>query len=372
MGLWRWRYCPGFAFKGRNHGFRPLFCLGGFLDKASARPLLRLCALCLWLLREQPLLASHPGFNTGMEAGLRYLKCIVDEERDGARVYDVLRCQLGVSDGSVRRAKRVDGGILCNGVPTWTNGKARAGAELAIAFDGCGLSGSSSELAPDFGALAVVYVDEDILVLEKPAGIVMYPSPGHVGNSLANRVQAWLVAQGRHAGIHAAHRLDRDTSGLVLFAFHSFAKERLQAQLHGESFMREYEAICEGWPEREQGVIDAPIGRVGTKPNRWGITLEGKPALTRYRVIKRGRAPDGSHIALIRLRLETGRTHQIRVHMGSIGHPLLGDAAYGSALGFMGRPALHSALLNFRHPVSGEECGFTSALPEDMAQLLCS
>ncbi len=305
-----------------------------------------------------------------METGLRYLNCVVDAACDGARVYDALRCQLRVSDGCVRRAKHVAGGILRNGEATWTNDRVQVGDVLAFAFDGPDFPGSSSDLASDFIGISVVYADDDLLVLEKPAGIVMYPSPGHAADSLANRVRGWLMAQGRTAGIQAVHRLDRDTSGLALFAFNSFAKERLQTQLHGESFVREYDAFCEGWPEQEEGVVEAPIGCIGVKPKRWGITPEGKPATTHYRVVERGEAPDGAPLALLRLRLETGRTHQIRIHMASLGHPLLGDAAYGTASAWIGRPALHSARVSFTHPVSGERCVFASALPEDMARLM--
>ena len=298
------------------------------------------------------------------------VSCIVDGAHDGARVYDVLRMQLGVSDGCVRRAKHVPGGIQLDGAPERANAPVCAGQQVALAIDAPGMPGSFTDMAPQEGPMEAVYCDDDVLVVDKPAGLVIYPSPGHPDGTLANRVVAWLLAQGRRCGVHAVQRLDAGTSGLVVFALHSFAKERMAAQLHTEAFVREYVAVCEGWLEPDAGFVDVPVGLLSCSPNVFGATPEGKPAVTRFQVVERGRTPAGEPCSLVRLRLETGRTHQIRIHMAHVGHPLLGDDAYGRASGFIARPALHSQRVSFAHPVTGERVSCEAPLPRDIAALM--
>ena len=295
---------------------------------------------------------------------MRAVSCIVDAERDGARLYDVLRTQMGASDGCVRRAKQVEGGLQVDGVPAFANARVRAGQRVVLAIDAPCMPGSSTDLAPETGEVRVVYADDDVVVVDKPAGLVMYPSPGHASGTLANRVAGWLAAQGRQAGLHAVHRLDAGTSGLVVFAFHSYAKERLQSQLHGR-FTREYLAICEGVPQPDVGVVDVPVGKLSTSPNVFGVLPGGKRAVTHYRVLEDAGSEAG-RISLVRLRLETGRTHQIRIHMAHIGHPLVGDATYGKTSALIERPALHSWRMAFAHPVSGERVSCEATLPPDM------
>ena len=303
---------------------------------------------------------------------MRMVCCIVDGAFDGARVYDVLRAQLGVSDGCVRRAKHVAGGIQLDGVPARANAPVRAGQQVALAIDAPGMPGSATDMAPQAGTVDVVHCDDDVLVVDKPAGLVMYPSPGHPDGTLANQVAAWLLAQGRRCGLHAVQRLDAGTSGLVVFALHSFAKERLAAQLHTDAFVREYAAVCEGWMEPDAGTIDVPVGLLSRSPNVFGVTREGKSAVTHYQVVERGRTLVGEPCSLVRLRLETGRTHQIRIHLAHVGHPLVGDDAYGCASSLIARPALHSQQVVFAHPVTGERVACESPLPPDIAALLAS
>ena len=300
---------------------------------------------------------------------MRIITCTVDETYDGARVYDVLRSQLGASDGCVRRAKAVDGGLALDGAPAYANARVRAGQRVSLAIDAPGMAGSTTDVAPEAAPVTVAYSDDDLLVIDKPAGLVMYPSPGHSAGTLANRVAGWLAQQGRQTGLHAVHRLDAGTSGLVVFALHSFAKERLQAQLHGE-FVREYLAVCAGWPDADSGVVNVPLGKLSTSPNVFGVVPDGKLAVTHYRVERRIQAPAGQKRALVRLRLETGRTHQIRIHMAHIGHPLVGDAAYGVPCADIGRPALHAHRVALVQPVTGESLDVRSELPGDMARLL--
>jgi 23S rRNA pseudouridine1911/1915/1917 synthase len=301
-------------------------------------------------------------------ACMRTISCIVDAEHDGMSLYDVLRTQLMASDGSVRRAKRLEGGLLLNGEPSWARAIVREGQEVALAIDAPGLAGSTTDIPPEAGELSVVYQDEDIVVVDKPAGLVMYPGPSHPAGTLANRIVGWLSVRGRTTGLHAAHRLDAGTSGLVVFALNSFAKDRLASQLHTDSFAREYLAICHGVPEPREGTIDVPLGRISQNPNVYGVLPEGKPAITNYEVRRVAGGP--SPLALVRLRLQTGRTHQIRIHFAHIGHPLLGDAVYGEPSPEAARPLLHSCSVSFIHPVSGKHLHFDLPLPPDMVRLL--
>lgn len=322
----------------------------------------------------------HPHYNGGMDANeFRMVSCVASLP-DGAAddetltAYRVLREQLGASDASVRRAKHVAGGIRVDGEFVWVNAPVRVGQKVSLVIDGPGLAGSETRLEPEEGELAVVHADDDLVVVDKPAGLVMYPSPGHARGTLANRVSGWMRAQGISRGLHAVHRLDQGTSGLVVFAFNSYAKDRLQGQLHTGAFMREYLAVCEGVPDPCEGLVDAPVGRLTRHPNTYGVSPDGKPALTRYRVVKvvaaSGNGPTTRTLSLVRLRLETGRTHQIRIHMAHIGCPLVGDAAYGSPSPLIGRPALHSHSITLEHPVNSEKMTCVSPLPIDLQALV--
>ncbi len=168
------------------------------------------------------------------------------------------------------------------------------------------------------------------------------------------------------ADFHPVHRLDKGTSGLLVVAKHAHAQDQLRCQLHTDQFRRTYLAVCEGVPDPPAGVVDAPLGRVPESLIQQEVRPDGLPARTHYETLAsvQGRA-------LLRLVLETGRTHQIRVHMAYIGHPLTGDFLYGTeAPEVIPRPALHSAELSFRHPVTKEQMTFSQPMPEDMRRLL--
>ena len=172
--------------------------------------------------------------------------------------------------------------------------------------------------------------------------------------------------QGVFADYHPVHRLDKGTSGLMVVAKHPHAQERLKEQLHTGAFRRIYLAVCEGRPEPEAGVVDAPIGRVEGSLLAREVRADGQPARTRYRVLR-----TGAGRALLRLELETGRTHQIRVHMAHLGHPLTGDFLYGTEdTALIRRPALHSAGLELVQPLTGVLIRLCVPLPEDMERLL--
>jgi 23S rRNA pseudouridine1911/1915/1917 synthase len=227
--------------------------------------------------------------------------------------------------------------------------------------------------------LALVHVDEHVIVVDKPAGLVVHPGAGRTTGTL---VQALL---GRFPDLAGAgdpgrpgivHRLDKGTSGLLVVARTPLAYDSLVAQLSTRSVDRRYLALLVGTVETDAGVVDAPVGRRSADRTRMAVTAGGRPSRTHYRVLARFTEP--AEATYVACRLETGRTHQVRVHMGAIGHPVAGDARYGdtrSALsrsGRPGRPFLHAAELGFDHPATGERCRFESPLPPDLERVLAS
>jgi 23S rRNA pseudouridine1911/1915/1917 synthase len=221
-------------------------------------------------------------------------------------------------------------------------------------------------------AVEVVHADDDVVVVDKPAGLVVHPGAGHrsgtlVGGLLARFPEIATVGDPDRPGI--VHRLDRGTSGLLAVARSPAGYEGLVAQLGARSVERAYLALVFGRPDPPVGVVDAPIGRSRRAPTRMTVASDGRPARTAYEVVEA--LPAG--VALVRCRLETGRTHQIRVHLLAIGHPVVGDDIYGDGrrapapLGSLDRLFLHATRLGFDHPVTGEHLVFDSPLPADLA-----
>ncbi len=228
----------------------------------------------------------------------------------------------------------------------------------------------SDDLSPEEMPLDIVFEDEYVLVVNKPAGVASIPSREHRYGTLANGVLGYYHSKGIHATIHIVTRLDRDTSGLMLIAKHRHAHHLFSLQQRELGVKRRYEALVHGEMSGEGGsvcgTVDAPIGRKETSIIEREVREDGQHAVTHYEVL---RAEEGwSHVSL---RLETGRTHQIRVHMAHINHPLLGDNLYGGEeLAGMVRQALHSCELSFFHPVEERDMTFRCELPEDMRKVL--
>lgn len=226
-----------------------------------------------------------------------------------------------------------------------------------------------SSLRPESIPLDVVYEDDDLLVVNKPAGLTVHPAPGHASGTLVNAVLSHVPSLPGIAGTlrpGIVHRLDKDTSGLIAVAKSEEAQVSLASQLRSHTVVRTYLAIVRGALRRDAGKISAPVGRHPVRRTRIAVTPRGRAAVTHYTVLER--LPGAT---LVACRLETGRTHQIRVHMTHIGHPLLGDPLYGHAPApEMPRQALHAARLEFTHPRTGRRLVCTAPVPEDFARLL--
>ena len=231
-----------------------------------------------------------------------------------------------------------------------------------------------SPLEPEPIPLSILYEDDDLIVVDKPAGLVVHPAPGHAGGTLVN---ALLHHCGLLAGIGGVlrpgivHRLDKGTSGVLVVAKHDAAHRHLAAQFHDHTIEREYRALVRGLPGAEAGRIDRPVGRHRRDRKRMSVHASvARKARSAWRVLRRFRASERSWLEI---RPETGRTHQIRVHLASIGLPIVGDPVYGrgrSGDAALGRPALHAARLGFAHPRTGERLGYEAPLPEDLGGLL--
>ena len=293
----------------------------------------------------------------------RYLNWTVPPELAGIKVDTLLKKHLGLSGTVVRRVKWLPDGILVDGVRVNTRFCPREGQVLSVRLSD---PERRSGIVPAPGPLDIVWEDEDLLVLNKAPGVSVHPGPGHFDDTICNFLLYYYDSVGIEADAHPVHRLDRGTSGLLAVAKHAHAQEVLKNQLHTAAFRREYLAVCRGAPSPAAGVVDAPLGPKPGSLVEQMVRPDGKPARTRYETL----AVYGGR-ALLRLELDTGRTHQIRVHLAHLGHPLLGDFLYGAEEpDLIPRPALHSWRLALRHPITGKELLFTAPVPADMAGLL--
>lgn len=227
---------------------------------------------------------------------------------------------------------------------------------------------SPAELRPWNIPLSVVFEDEDLIVIDKPAGMTVHPAPGNEDHTLANAVLSHAPAiEGiggeRRPGI--VHRLDKDTSGLIVVAKNERAHAHLSDQFKNREVGKVYLALVVGHPSPPEADIDAPIGRHPHDRQRMAIVSTGRPAITRYRVVA-----SYSRSTLVEARPRTGRTHQIRVHLASVGYPVVGDAIYGRPAEGLSRQFLHAFRLAFAHPASGENVRFTAELPADLRSYL--
>lgn len=290
---------------------------------------------------------------------MREIKHVVSQAEAGRTVKSLALKALQLSRGQFSRLK-FQGNIRVDGVPARADVRLAAGQELSAR-----LMDEGQPIVPYVQAtLSIPWQDEDYWIIEKPAPMPTMSSCHQSGPTLENVLYAALQEPEGFV-FRPVNRLDKGTSGLMAVARNAHAQQLLQKQLHSEAFIREYLAICEGRPPQDAGVIDAPIGMVGQGVRR-EVRADGKPAVTHYRVLAQT-----EQRTLLRLRLETGRTHQIRVHLQHLGCPIAGDYLYGKPLDALpGRFALHACFLSFHHPLTGKTIALESALPPSLAGLL--
>ena len=259
------------------------------------------------------------------------------------------------------------GHVTLNGNPIRKNHRVTEGESFSVTFPPI----METELVAEDIPLEVAFEDEHLIVVNKPRGMVVHPAPGHSGGTLVNALMSHcgdsLSGIGGSARPGIVHRIDKMTSGLIIAAKNDAAHLSLSAQLQSRSLSRIYEAVTIGRLREESGTIDAPIGRHRTDRKKMAVTPQGRHAVTHYEVLA-----NYDRNAHVRCRLETGRTHQIRIHMAHIGHPLLGDFVYGpkKSVPALDGQCLHARELKFIHPASGQQVELSSALPEYFAEVL--
>ena len=270
------------------------------------------------------------------------------------KAYTILRRELNASAAFVRRLK-VNNALFVNGEPAHTDRMLRPGDTLQADIDACE---PVCDIIPEPGPVDVLYEEEGFLIVNKPCGMLIHPTHSRNGGTLANYAAGYLLANTGHGTVHAVNRLDRDTSGAVLLAKNSYMKALLIDALADSSAGKEYLAVVCGTMPAADGTIRAPIRRESPEDMRRIIAEDGQPSVTHYRVLADA-CIQGHSLQLLSLRLETGRTHQIRVHCAYAGCPLLGDRLYGTEASFAAGEALgihsqllHAAHLRFLHPLS--------------------
>lgn len=283
-----------------------------------------------------------------------YLSCRVPSEAQGCRLDSFLRAQ-GLSAGLIRGVKHQCGGFFADGSPIHTNMPLTAGQQLTFALP----PDPPTQVDPQPVDFGILFEDAFAAVLDKPAGLAVHPTLNYPDKTLANGWLWHLEQRGQTGVFRPVNRIDKNTSGLVLCAGNSFA-----APILAETAHKCYLAVTEGLLPEDDGVIDAPIARRGDSIIGRTVAPDGKPSITRYRVLARG----GNHTLAACIPV-TGRTHQIRVHMSHLGCPLAGDTLYGGHTERIGRHALHCAALTFRHPLDGALHSVQCPLPPDMGQL---
>ena len=286
---------------------------------------------------------------------------LVLPEEDGQRLDKFLSERLEELTRTAAEKLAISGKVCKSGVALSKSYKVRAGDCIAVTIP----APVEAEVLPEAIPLDIVYEDADLLVVNKPKGMVVHPAAGNPSGTLVNALLAHcgdsLSGIGGVIRPGIVHRIDKDTSGLLIVAKNDFAHVRLAEQIKAHSFTREYEAVVYGNVKQDEGVIDAPIGRHPTDRKKMAVTEKNsRSALTRFEVIARYQG--FTHVRLI---LETGRTHQIRVHMAYLGHPVAGDERYGPKKGIreLHGQCLHAKKIGFRHPRTGEWLDFDSELP---------
>lgn len=286
---------------------------------------------------------------------------LIDSEHQGLTVELYLKNILLFSGRKIQKLTRLKG-IRLNKKTVFLQKKVLADDVLSVLT----LEDKSYGVLPEEGSIDILFEDSQVIVVNKPPNMLVHPAGQTSHGTLANYLAYYFQRRGEVLTIRPLHRLDRDTSGCVVFAKDAQTQAMLEKQLHNGDFKRSYYALVEGSIEPQEGTIDFPIGRHPKMPNRRAAVEQGERAITHYRTLKsirnNERVPD---LSLLELKLETGRTHQIRVHLAHVGHPVIGDKMYGKQSALIARQALHAESVFFIHPKEGQKIKVQAPIPLD-------
>ncbi|MDX9887881.1 MAG: RluA family pseudouridine synthase [Anaerovoracaceae bacterium] len=286
----------------------------------------------------------------------------VEEKDSGRSIKDILRNELGFSKRLRAKLKNNPELVRLNGIEAEGWIPLKTGDQVTVDFPK-----ETSNFVPENIPLDIIYQDNDLLILNKQAGIVCHPTKGHPGHTISNGVQHYIDTNNKEFKIRFINRLDMDTSGVLAIAKNSHSQDAVVKQMKDNQVEKKYLAVVKGVIEKDSGKIDQPIGQPDPLLVNRGVVDNGDESTTHYKVIARYH----KGYSLVELLLETGRTHQIRVHLAHIGHPIVGDHLYGENEPFLiERQALHALSLSFDHPVTGQPMVFEAPLPEDMECLI--
>lgn len=288
---------------------------------------------------------------------MKTIELILDHEMEGKTLEKLMKEELGLTKKQIRSAKFREQGICINGIRQRATAWGRAGDCLSVCLEED--RRDTGKVLPVTGALEILYEDGDVIAVNKPGGIPCHPGRGHYRDSLANRLAAYLQEKGESTLLRPVGRLDKDTSGVMVYAKSTAAAARLFSQKEQGIFEKEYLALAEGKMPESQEILSAPIGKMPGEKLKMQVSGHGKPALTKYRVLR-----EREGYSLLRCRIFTGRTHQIRVHLSWTGHPIVGDVLYGNGENREAQGlALHSGKAVFCQPFTGERILVSAPVP---------
>lgn len=286
----------------------------------------------------------------------------VTKEDEGLELREIMRAHFDFSARLRNKIKR-EKLVMLNGVstPGWI--KPDVGDIIKVT-----LPDETSGFEPQDIPLNIVFEDDDLILINKQPNLTVHPTKGHPSGTVANALMYYMEQTGESFKIRFVNRLDMDTSGLLVVAKNAYCQNDYTKQMKENTVEKRYLSIVKGIVEADSGIIDLPIGRPDPEHVKRGVMEDGAPSVTHYKVLER--FPESGY-TLVELLLETGRTHQIRVHMSHIGHPVLGDWLYGGEnILLIGRQALHAARLTFTHPITKERLTFEAPLPDDIQNVL--
>ena len=279
----------------------------------------------------------------------------------------ILKNKLGISERLVKKLKFA-GKIFLNSLPVHVNATVHTGDLLEARIE---LDEINENINPEPMNLDIIYEDDNLIAINKPSNMVVHPTSRHFSGTVANGLMYHLLQKGIKTLVRPVSRLDRDTSGIIVFALNPFIQENLIRQMHRNSYLKEYAGLVHGTFKESSGTINMPVERLPGSIMLRHTTLEGSPSITHYEVLERF-----DDATFLKFSLETGRTHQIRVHSQAIGHPLIGDTLYplpafeGCHYGLMSRQALHSQHTAFKHPLTSETINLEAPIPCDITRAL--